>query len=50
MKLKKSNCRSTGDGARAQESMGMAVGQVPLLREEDAQERVPRFAGWPPAK
>ncbi len=50
MKLKKSNCRSTGDGARAQESMGMAVGQVPLLREEDARERVPRFAGWPPAK
>jgi hypothetical protein len=50
MKLKKSNCRSTGDRARAQESMGMAVGQVPLLREEDALERVPRFAGWPPAK
>jgi hypothetical protein len=36
MQLKKSNCRSTGDGARVQESLGMVVDQATLLREEDA--------------
>jgi hypothetical protein len=28
----------------------MVMGQVPLPREEDAWERAPKFAGWPPAK
>jgi len=47
---KKSNCQSTRDGARVQESLGTVAGQVPLLREEDAWGRAPRFAGWPQAK
>jgi hypothetical protein len=34
--LRKSNCRSTKDGARVQETLGMSAGQAPLLQEEDA--------------
>ncbi len=48
--LKKSNCRSTKGGARAQEGLGTGMSRAPLPREEGAWERVPRLAGRPPAK
>ncbi len=48
--LKKSNCRSTRGGARAQEGLGTVMGQAPLPREGGAWEPVPRLAGQPPAK
>jgi hypothetical protein len=34
--LRKSNCRSTRDGARVQETLGMEAGRAPPLREEGA--------------
>jgi len=47
--LKKSNCRSTRGGARAQEGLGTVMGQAPLPREGGVWERAPRLAGQPPA-
>ena len=47
--LKKSNCRSTKGGARAQEGLGTGMSRAPLPREEGAWERVPRLAGQSPA-
>ena len=48
--LKKSNCRSTRGGVRAQEGPGTVMGPTPLPREGGAWERVPRPVGQPPAK
>jgi hypothetical protein len=45
--LRKSNCRSTGGGVRAQEGQGTATGPALLPREGDAWEHVPRL-GEPP--
>ena len=48
--LRKSNCRSTGGGVRAQEGQGMATGPALPPREGDAWEHVPRLGEQPPAK
>jgi hypothetical protein len=45
--LKKSNCRSTGGGVRAQEGQGMATGPALPPREGDAWEHVPRLGEQP---
>jgi hypothetical protein len=47
--LRKSSCRSTGDGVRAQEGPGTTTDPAPLPREGGAWERVPRLVGQPPA-
>ena len=47
--LRKSNCRSTGGGVRAQEGQGMATGPALPPREGDAWEHVPRLGGQLPA-
>jgi hypothetical protein len=49
-RLRKSSCRNTGDGARAQESQGTATGPAPPSREGDAREHAPRLGGQPLAK
>ena len=48
--LRKSNCRSTGGGVRAQEGQGMATGPALPPREGDARERAPRLGERPLAK
>ena len=47
--LRRSNCRSTGGGVRAQEGPGTVTGPASPPREGDAWERVPRLAGQSPA-
>ena len=47
--LRKSNCRSTGDGVRAQEGPGTITDPALPPREGDAWERVPRLGEQPPA-
>jgi hypothetical protein len=47
--LRKSNCRSTGGGVRAQEGQGTATGPAVPPREGDAWEHVPRLGEQPPA-
>ncbi len=48
--LKKSNCRSIGDGVRVQGGPGTVTGPAPPPREGGAWERAPRLAGQSPAK
>ncbi len=48
--LRKSSCRSTGDGVRAQEGRGTEMSLAPPSREGDARERAPRLGEHPPAK
>ncbi len=48
--LRKSSCRSTGDGVRAQEGQGTEAGLAPPSREGDARERAPRPEEHPLAK
>ncbi len=48
--LRKSNCRSTGGGVRAQEGQETATGPARSPREGDARERAPRLGGQPLAK
>ena len=48
--LRKSNCRSTGGGVRAQEGQGMATGPALPPREGDARERAPRLGEHPLTK
>ena len=48
--LRKSNCRSTRDGVRAQECQGAGTGPAPPPREGDARGRAPRFGGHPLTK
>jgi hypothetical protein len=48
--LKKSSCRSTRDGVRAQEGQGTETGLAPPSREGDARERAPRLGEHPLAK
>ena len=48
--LRKSNCRSTRGGVRAQEGPGTVMGPTPLPREGGAWECVPKPAGQSPAK
>jgi hypothetical protein len=45
--LRKSNCRSTGDGVRAQGCQGAGTGPAPPSREGDARGRVPRPGDHP---
>ncbi len=45
--LRKSSCRSTGDGVRAQESQEMVTGPALPPREGDAWEHVPRLGEQP---
>jgi hypothetical protein len=48
--LRKSSCRSTGDGVRAQEGQGTVTGPAPPSREGDAREHAPRLGEQPLAK
>ena len=48
--LKKSSCRSTGDGVRAQGGQGTETGLAPPSREGVARERAPRLGEHPLAK
>ena len=48
--LRKSSCRSTGGGVKAQEGQGKATGPAPPSREGDARERAPRLGEHPLAK
>ncbi len=48
--LKKSNCRSIGDGVRAQEGQEKETGLASPPREGDARERASRLGGYPLAK
>jgi hypothetical protein len=48
--LKKSSCRNTGDGVRAQEGQGTEVGLASPSREGDARERAPRLGEHPLTK
>ncbi len=48
--LKKSDCPSTEDGARAHGTPEMAADQALPPRGGDAWERAPRLAGWLPAE
>ncbi len=48
--LRKSNCRSTGDGVRAQGCQGAEMDPAPPPREEDVRGRAPRPGGHPLAK
>ena len=45
--LRKSNCRSTGDGVRAQGCQGAGTGPAPPLREGEARGRAPRLGDHP---
>ena len=45
--LRKSNCRSTGDGVKAQERQGTVTGPAPPPREGDARGRAPRLGDHP---
>ena len=49
-RLKKSSCRSIGDGVRAQEGQGTETGLASPSREGDAWERAPRLGEQPLAK
>ncbi len=49
-KLKKSSCRSTGDGVKVQERQGTVTDPAPPPREGDARGRAPRLGGCPLAK
>jgi hypothetical protein len=49
-RLRKSSCRNTGDGVRAQEGQGTATGPAPPSREGDAREHAPRLGGQPLVK
>ena len=48
--LKKSSCRSIGDGVRAQEGQGAETDPAPPSREGDARERAPRLGEHPLTK
>ncbi len=48
--LKKSSCRSIGDGVKAQERQGTVAGPALPCREGDARGRAPRRGGRPLAK
>ncbi len=48
--LRKSNCRSTGDGVRAQGCQGAGAGPAPPPREGDARGRAPRIGDHPLTK
>jgi hypothetical protein len=48
--LRKSNCRNTGDGVKAQERQGMAADPAPPYREGEAREHAPRLGEHPLAK
>ncbi len=48
--LRKSSCRNTRGGVRAQESQGTAMDPARLPREGDAREHAPRLEGQPLAK
>ncbi len=48
--LRKSNCRSTGDGVRAQGCQGVATGPAPPPGEGDARGRAPRLGNQPPTR
>ena len=48
--LRKSNCRSTGDGVRAQGCRGAETGPAPPSREGDARGRAPRLGNQPPTR
>jgi hypothetical protein len=48
--LRKSNCRSTGDGVRAQGCRGTETDPAPPSREGDARERAPRLGDHPLTK
>jgi hypothetical protein len=48
--LKKSNCRNTGDGVRAQEGQRTETGLASPSKEGDARERAPRLGGHPLTK
>ena len=48
--LKKSNCRSIGDGVRAQEGQENEMGLALPSRKADARGRAPRLGGRPLAK
>ena len=48
--LRKSNCRSTGDGVRAQGCQGAEMDPAPPPREGDARGRAPRVGEHPLAK
>ncbi len=48
--LRKSNCRSTGDGVRAQGCQGAEMDPAPPPREGDARGRAPRPGDHPLAK
>jgi hypothetical protein len=48
--LRKSSCRSTGGGVRAQEGQGMVTGPALPPREGDTREHAPRLGGQPLAK
>ena len=48
--LRKSNCRSTGGGVRAQESQGTATDPARSPREGEAREHAPRLGEQPLAK
>ncbi len=45
--LRKSNCRSIGDGVRAQGCQGAGTGPAPPPREGDARGRAPRLGNHP---
>ncbi len=49
-RLRKSSCRSTGDGVRAQDDQGTATGPAPPSREGDAWEHAPRLGRQPLVK
>ena len=48
--LRKSSCRNTGDGVKAQERQGTAADPAPPYREGDAREHAPRLGEQPLAK
>ncbi len=48
--LRKSNCRSTGDGVGARGCQGAAAGPAPPPREGDARGRAPSFGDHPLTK
>jgi hypothetical protein len=48
--LKKSSCRSIGDGVRAREGQGTETGLASPSRRGDARERAPRLGEHPLAK
>jgi hypothetical protein len=48
--LRRSNCRSTGDGVKAQERQGTVADPAPPPREGDARGRAPRLGDHPLTK